>query len=96
MRNHRKRSIAVLVALCGVVAVAAVINYGIHQSRQAHLQAVSRGGEITPPHPRGRAELGADVGVLRGAIEFATERRLVLDVSEGGPKRSVHAARLRA
>lgn len=89
VRDHRKRSSAVLVALLGVVAVAAVINYGIHQSRQAHLQAVSRGGEITPPQPRGRTELGADVGVLRGAIEFANERRLVLEVSEGGPKRYV-------
>lgn len=86
MRDRRKRSIAVLVALWGVVAVAAVVNYGIHQSRQAHLQTVSRGGEITPPEARGRTELGADVGVLRGAIEFADERRLVLEVSEGGSK----------
>lgn len=89
MWDHRKRSIAVLVALWGVVAVAAVINYGIYQGRQARLQAVSRGGEITPPQPREPTGVGADIGVLRGVIEVADERRLVLGVSEGGPKRYV-------
>ena len=86
---HRALALVALVALWGVVAIAAVINYGIHQSRQAHLQAVSRGGEITPPQPRGRTELGAGVGVLRGAIEFADEKHLVLEESEGELKRYV-------
>jgi len=81
----------VLAALLEVVAIAAVITSGLHERRQAHLQAVRRGDEITRPRPRGAADLGGDVKVLRGAIEFADIKRLVLEVSDGKAKRYVFA-----
>ena len=83
------RLIAGLVALLGVVAIANVIYYGVYQSRQDHLYAVNRGDEITHPRPPGSADLGGDLKVLRGAVEFADRARLVLDVAEGEPKRYV-------
>jgi hypothetical protein len=91
VRDRLGRFIAVLVALWGVVAIAAVVNYGIDQSRQDHLQAVTRGDEITHPRPRGRADVGGDVRVLRGAVEFADEKRLVLEASEGEAREYVFA-----
>ncbi len=78
-----------LVVLWRVIALGAVIIYGLHQGRQDDVQAVSRGDEITPTRPRGRAGLGGDLRVLRGAVEFADTQRLVLDVSEGVPTRYV-------
>ena len=89
MRDRLGRFIAALVALWGVVAIVAVISYGIHQSRRDHLKAVSRGNEISDPRPQGRADLAGGVKVLRGAVEFADTGRLVLEVFEGEPKRYV-------
>jgi hypothetical protein len=90
-RDRLGRFVAVLVALWGVVAIAAVVNHGIHQSRRDHLQAATRGDQITPPRPGKHADLGGDVRVLRGAVEFADEKRLVLEASEGEAKEYVFA-----
>ena len=78
---------AVLVGLWGVVATAAVINHGPHQDRHDSVQAVSAGDEITDARPS--AGRGDDVRVLRGAVESADDRHLVLEVSEGEPHRLV-------
>jgi hypothetical protein len=91
VRDRRGRFIAILVALWGIVAIDALISYGTHQSRQDHVQAVRRGNEIAHPRPQGRADLGGGVRVLRGAVEFADTKRLVLEVADGEPKRYVFA-----
>jgi hypothetical protein len=83
--------IAVVVALWGVAAVTAVMEEGIHQSRQAPLQGVRRHDEVACPRPGGSADLVGDVKVVRGAIGFADTKHLVLDVSEGEPKSYVFA-----
>ncbi len=89
MRERLGPVITGLVVLWRVIALGAVMIYGIHQGRQDDVQAVSRGDEITPTRPLGRAGLGGDLKVLRGAVEFADTQRLVLDVSEGVPTRYV-------
>jgi hypothetical protein len=89
--DRRGRFIALLVVLWGIVAIDALISYGTYQGRQDHLQTVRRGDEITRPRSQGRAGLGGDVKVLRGAVEFADAKRLVLEVSDGEPKRYVFA-----
>lgn len=91
MRDRRGRLIAVVVALWGVAAVTAVMEEGIDQSRQAPVQGVWRHDEVPRPRPGGSADLGGDVKVLRGAIEFADANRLVLEISKGEPKRYVFA-----
>jgi hypothetical protein len=78
-----------LIVLWRVIVLGAVIIYGLHQGRQDDVQAVSRGGESTPTRPQGRAGLGGDLKVLRGAVEFANTQCLVLNVSEGIPTRHV-------
>ena len=89
MRKRLEPVITGLVVLWRVIALGAVIIYGLHQGRQDDVQTVSRGDEITPTRPRERAGLGGDLRVLRGAVEFADTQRLVLDVSEGVPTRYV-------
>ena len=89
MRERLGPVITGLVVLWRVIALGAVIIYGIHQGRQDDVQAVSRGDESTPTRPQERAGLGGDLKVLRGAVESADTQRLVLDVSEGEPTRYV-------
>jgi hypothetical protein len=93
VQDHRGRLIAVVVALWGVAAVTAVMEEGIHQSKQAQapLQGVRRHDEVACPRPGGSADLGGDVKVVRGAIGFADAKHLVLDVSEREPKSYVFA-----
>ena len=91
MQDRRGRLIAVVVALWGVAAVTAVMEEGIHQSKQAPLQGVRRHDEVACPRPGGSADLVGDVKVVRGAIGFADTKHLVLDVSEGEPKSYVFA-----
>ncbi len=89
MRKGLAPVITGLVVLWRVIALGAVIIYGLHQGRQDDVQAVSRGDESTPTRPRGRAGLGGDLKVLRGAVEFADTQRLVLAVFHGVPTRYV-------
>jgi hypothetical protein len=91
VRDRRGHLIAVVVALWGVAAVAAVMEEGIDQSRQAPVRGVRRHDEVTRPRPGVSVALGGDVKVLRGAIEFADANRLVLEVSGGEPKQYVFA-----
>jgi hypothetical protein len=65
------------------------MNHGIRERRQDGLRAVTRDDEIADPGSGGSADLGGDVKVLRGVVEFADPKRLVLEASEGEPNRYV-------